>query len=299
MASVVASVRMRLLAVLMRLVYKPRFATAAAGRAMLAREKRSSQPPRSLTARCSVRSSQIGGFDVHVVRAREPRDPAGTGPAVVYLHGGAYCNEIVAQHWGLIADLAEQTGCEVHVPIYGLAPQHTGLEALAFVMAVLGELAAQGRPVHLIGDSSGAGLALIAAQAAAERAEIRLLGATLIAPWLDLSMSNSAVDAIEPTDPWLTRAGLHPIAAAWADGTDVRDPRLSPLFGELHGLPPIEIWVGTRDITMPDCRLLRDRLPPSSLAGYHELPGAIHVVPLLPVPEGRASRREIIEHLAQ
>lgn len=294
-----ASLQMNLLAMLLRIVYKPRFATAAAGRAMLTRQKRSSMPPRSLMRRCSVRRARVGGFDVHVAGAENAPVDADKRPAIVYLHGGAYCNEIVAQHWSLIADLAERTGAEVHVPIYGLAPQHTGLEALAFVMEVLDGLGVAGRPVHLIGDSAGGGLALIAAQAAVDRADIRLLGVTLIAPWLDLSMSNPAVDAIEPTDPWLARAGLHPIAAAWADGTDLRDPRLSPLYGDLQGLPPVEIWVGTRDITMPDCRVLRDRLPAATLADYHELDGAVHVTPLLPVPEGRASRRAIIEGIAR
>lgn len=290
-----ASVQMRLLAVLLRLTYKRRFATAAAGRAGLARPKRSSHPPAWLRKRCDVRSTRVGGFDVHAVRARDARDAPGEGPAVVYLHGGAYCNEIVSQHWSLVADLAEQTRCEVLVPIYGLAPQHNGLEALDFVTQVLERLGARGRPVHLIGDSAGGGLALIAAQAAAGHATIRIVGATLIAPWLDLTMENPGVDAVEPTDPWLTRAGLRPIAAAWADGTDLRDPRLSPIFGDMSGLPPVEIWVGTRDITLPDSRLLRDRLG-SSLAGFHELAGGVHVVPLLPVPEGRASRRAIIEH---
>lgn len=294
-----ASVQMKLLAMLLRIVYKPRFATAAAGRAMLARRKRSSEPPRSLTRRCAVRSARIRGCDVYVVRAKDAPGGADKRPAIVYLHGGAYCNEIVTQHWSLIADLAERTGAEVHVPIYGLTPQHTGFEALAFVMEVLGELGGQGRAVHLIGDSAGGGLALIAAQAAAGQGAIQLLGATLIAPWLDLSMSNPAVDAVEPTDPWLTRAGLHPIAEAWADGADMHDPRLSPINGELRALPPIDIWVGTRDITMPDCRVLRDRLPAAMLAGYHELDGAVHVTPLLPVPEGRASRRSIIEGVAR
>lgn len=294
-----ASVQMNLLAMLLRIVYKPRFATAAAGRAMLARRKRSSEPPRSLTRRCSVHSARVGGFDVHLVRANDAPVDADQRPAVVYLHGGAYCNEIVAQHWSLIADLAEHTGAEVHVPIYGLTPQHTGLEARAFVMEVLAGLAEAGRPVHLIGDSSGGGLALIAAQASADRDEVQLTGATLIAPWLDLSMSNPGVDAVEQTDPWLTRAGLRPIAEAWAAGADVHDPRLSPINGELRGLPPIDVWVGTRDITVPDCRALRDRLPAASLAGYHELDGAVHVTPLLPVPEGRASRRSIVEGVAR
>ena len=60
------------------------------------------------------------------------------------------------------------------------------------------------------------------------------------------------------------------------------------------GLPPIDSWVGSRDITLPDSRLQCDRLDPS-LTCFHELPGAVHVVPLLPLPEGSRSRRAIVE----
>lgn len=289
-----ASWQMHGVAALARLSYQRRYVTEDSGRATLAKSKGSPQPPASLHKTCSVTSPRVGGFDVHTVRHRGARHEAGTGPAIVYVHGGAYCKEIVAQHWGLIADLAEQTGCEVLVPLYGLAPQHTGLEARAFVLAVLEGLATQGRPAHLIGDSSGGGLALIAAQAALGDPTIRLTGATLIAPWLDLTMSNPGIDAVEPTDPWLARPGLRTIAASWADGTPLDDPRLSPIHGEVEGLPPIDVWVGTRDMTMPDCRLLHARLPVASRGTYREITGGIHVVPLLPVPEGRETRRELI-----
>ena len=62
-------------------------------------------------------------------------------------------------------------------------------------------------------------------------------------------------------------------------------------------LPPLQILVGTRDITLPDCRLLRDRLPASVPLTYHEEVGAVHVYPLLPVPEARAGRQAIVDHI--
>jgi acetyl esterase/lipase len=125
-----------------------------------------------------------------------------------------------------------------------------------------------------------------------------VVGVTAMAPWLDLSISNPEVDAVEPHDPWLRRPGLRPLAAAWAGEVPLQDPRLSPLFGDLTRLPPLQILVGTRDITLPDCRLLRDRLPPSVPLTYHEEPGAVHVYPLLPVPEARPGRQAIIDHIA-
>ncbi|GAA0485680.1 esterase [Paractinoplanes deccanensis] len=280
-----ASWQMRGVALFTRLVYRRRFVTEEAGRRTLARAKGPSAPPSRLGLPHDVRT--IGGFPVHHVGTPSDR------PAVVYLHGGAYTSEIVKQHWALVADIVRHTGCDVHVPIYGLSPEHDGLEALAFVTAVVRELTGQGRRCYLAGDSSGGGLALLTAQALPGL----VAGLTVIAPWLDLTMSNPGVDEVEPHDPWLFRAGLRPLAAAWAGDLPLDDPRVSPIFGDLEHLPPTQVLVGTRDITLPDCRLLRDRVPPATKLTYHEQEGAIHAYPLLPVPEARRGRQAIYDHI--
>ena len=237
------------------------------------------------------------GVDVHVVR-RPGHDPSDDG-AVVYLHGGAYTNEIVEQQWAFVAYLARRTGFEVHVPIYGLAPHHTAGEAVDLVAEVVAGLVADGRRVVLCGDSAGGGLALVAAQHASPSVRDRVAGLLLIAPWVDLTMANPEIDAVEPSDPWLTRAGLHPIAASWAGDLGVADPRVSPLFGPLTDLPPVEAWVGTRDITLPDCRELGRRIPADSAFTLHVEDGAIHDYPLLPTPEGRRARRELASRVIE
>jgi acetyl esterase/lipase len=286
--------QMRAVATFIRLAYKRRFTTEAAGRAVLARAKGPSAPPRAITRRCDVQRRQVGGSDVYAVRPRRGTDP---GRAVVYLHGGAYTSEIVKEHWALIAHIAERAGCVVHVPIYGLAPRHHGLEALDLVTRLIAELSQDGRACYLIGDSAGGGLALLGAQAVGGGPAGAVAGLTVIAPWLDLSMSNPAIPEVEPHDPWLARAGLRPMAAAWANGLPLTDPRLSPLYGDLDRLPPLQVLVGTRDITVCDCRALRDRLPPDAPLTYHEEAGAIHAYPLLPVPEARAARAAIVDHI--
>ena len=205
---------------------------------------------------------------------------------MVYLHGVRYTNEIVEQQWGFVGHLARTVGCEVLVPVYGLAPAHHAPEALALVSDLLTDLVADGRRCVLAGDSAGGGLALAAAQLASPEVRHAVAGLVLIAPWVDLTMVNPAIDEIEPHDPWLTRAGLHPIARSWADGIPLDDPRVSPLHGELGGLPPVEVWVGTRDITLPDCRELGARMPAGAAFALHVEDGAIHDYPLLPAPRG-------------
>jgi monoterpene epsilon-lactone hydrolase len=283
---------MTVVAAFTRLAYQRRFTTEEAGLRTLARPKGSSGPPSAILKGFEVSTTRDHGFDLHRVRPHGPD----TGVTVVYLHGGAYTSEIVRQHWSLIAFIAGRTGHEVAVPIYGLAPAHQGLAALEFVTGVIAAETARGRRCYLAGDSAGGGLALLAAQAAGGESG-GVAGVTAIAPWLDLSISNPEVDLVEPHDPWLRRPGLRPLAAAWAGDTPLQDPRLSPLFGDLSRLPPLQILVGTRDITLPDCRLLRDRLPQSVRLTYHEQEGAVHVYPLLPVPEARPGRQAILDHI--
>jgi acetyl esterase/lipase len=282
-------------AAFVRLAYKRRYATESAGRKLLAKAKGRSSPPPGIRKRCVVAHRQVHGQDVYVLRSRRAAGPS--EHSVIYLHGGAYTSEIVKEHWALVAHLAESTGCDVHVPIYGLAPQHHALEALGLVTKLITEQSGNGRRCYLAGDSAGGGLALLAAQAFAGDPAQPVAGLTAIAPWLDLTMSNPEIPAVERIDPWLTRAGLHPIAAAWAGGVPLTDPRLSPLYGRLDDLPPLQLLVGTRDITLPDCRALRDRLAPGTPLTYHEEPGAIHDYPLLPVPEAKPAREALIEHI--
>ena len=288
---------MTVVSAFVRLAYKPRMATAERGRARVAGPKGPSAPPSRLRRRHAVGTRRVGGFDCHTVSPRgRPADRA-----AIYLHGGAYISEISSQHWALVSRLAD-AGVRVEVPSYGLAPQHTYRDAYPFVTAVYRDLVAEfgADGVTVVGDSAGGGLALGLA---------RTLGGTglpqprrliLIAPWLDLTMSNPGIPAVEARDPWLSRAGLHVAAAAWAGGDDPTDPRLSPLNGPLPGLAPIDLYVGTRDICLPDALLLRDR----AMAEGADLrlivcDGAVHVYPLVPAPEGRAAARAIVVTVAE
>lgn len=217
-----------------------------------------------------------------------------TEPEVlVYFHGGAFRSGIARQHWDLIGELADATGRDVLVPRYGLLPEHTADDALLLLRGLHQRL--DGTRVHLLGDSAGGNLALLAAQAwgattAGGEAGPEVVGVTLIAPWLDLSLSNPRIPEVARVDPWLDPESVRPLGTAWAAGRDTQDPEVSPLFGELVGLPPTAVVVGSRDVCLPDCEELARRAPAVRL---HVEEGSPHVFPLLPTPEGRAGRAAI------
>jgi monoterpene epsilon-lactone hydrolase len=291
------SLQMRVVAAFLRLAYKPRMATVERARRRLAEAKGPSDPPAALRKRHDVSTRQVGGFPCHTVAPRGRRSDR----AAVYLHGGAYISEIAPQHWALISRLAD-AGLQVEVPIYGLAPQHTYRDAYPFLTAVYRDLLAdvEASAVTLAGDSAGGGLALGLAQTLGEAGLPQPRRLVLLSPWLDLTLGNPDLPAVEARDPWLSSVGLREAANAWAGGDDPTQARLSPLNGSLTGLAPMDVYVGTREICLPDVLLLQER----AAAEGAELrvticEGAVHVYPLVPAPEGRAAARAIVREMSR
>ncbi|MDA2893350.1 alpha/beta hydrolase fold domain-containing protein [Mycolicibacterium sp. BiH015] len=291
--------QMHVIAAYARLWRRPRtYGSAASAAAFLRRPKHSAAPHVRLTKlrHHRIGETRYGDYTCYTVHPPGQPDVQDSLGSTIYVHGGGYVTEIAVEHWSLIADIATATGRPVHVPIYGLAPDHDALEAHAFLREVLADLTSGG-PVHLAGDSAGGGLALAVTQQWLADGGDPPTGLTLISPWLDATVSNPAIPTLAHLDPWLSVEALHVIAEAWAGPLDIADPRVSPLHGDLSTLPPVDLYVGTRDILQPDCPRLRDEAPEGRVS-YTEEPGALHVYPLLPAPEGRRARAQLLTRLS-
>ena len=108
----------------------------------------------------------------------------------------------------------------------------------------------------------------------------------LLSPWLDVTMTDPAQIELEKVDPLLVRAGPKAAGRWYAGAMSTTDPRVSPLYGEIAGLPPILMFCGTHDILLTDARRLAARAAAEGGdVEYHEEPGLMHVYPLLFFPE--------------
>ena len=243
-------------------------------------------PPKSLRE-VSVRFDS--GWPVYDVgSAQAPR-------RAIYLHGGANIYEIAPQHWSLVAELAPATSARISVPIYPLAPQGTAgvlVEIAAdLVAAMIREVGAD--RVTILGDSAGGGMALATAMVLRDRGEppVRV---TMIAPSLDLSLSDPRVIETATIDPWLDIPGASAAAELYRGDLPVEDPRVSSLNGSLQGLGSLQVFTGTLDMLNEDARRLRAKAAESGHPlEFHEVAGMIHVYPLLPIPEARVARTAI------
>jgi epsilon-lactone hydrolase len=291
------SLQMKVVAGFLRLAYKPRMATADRARKRIAEPKGSKEPPIALQKRHDVTRRVVDGF-LDVTVAPRGRTPA---RAAVYVHGGAYIGEMAAQHWALISKLAD-AGVRVEVPLYGLAPQHTHRDAYPFLTSVYRDLLAEFDPsaVTIAGDSAGGGLAFGLARTLPDAGLRQPRQLVLLSPWLDLTLSNPDIPAVEARDPWLSSAGLRVAGLSWAGGDDPADPRVSPLNGPLAGLPPMHVYVGTREICLPDVLVLQQRAAEQgAVADVTVCEGAVHDYPIVPVPEGRAAARRIVQSISR
>jgi epsilon-lactone hydrolase len=264
--------------------------------AAVAKRPHPARPSRALRRQLTVTWETHDGFEVYTLA---PRASARTG-GVIYLHGGAFTSPITRFHWRFIARMVEATGLSFTVPLYPLTPEHACAEICAWVTTVYRACCAAdpGAPLALMGDSAGGGLALSLAMQVRDAGLPLPSGLILISPWFDVTMTEPSQARIEPSDVMLMRPGVRALGRWYAGEWATTDERVSPLFGALGGLPPIELLCGSHDILVADARRLAARARAEDVAlAYHEEPGLMHVYPLLGLPESRAAEARITRFL--
>jgi acetyl esterase/lipase len=103
-------------------------------------------------------------------------------------------------------------------------------------------------------------------------------GAFLMSPYADLTLSGETLTERQSLDPILTPEGLRVRAPEYLAGADAADPLISPIFGDLRGLPPLLIQVGSHEILLSDALRLAARAATSDVAVTLDVtPGVPHV----------------------
>lgn len=287
------SVSMRLTRSLLR--FRPVSTKSAASvRARVQHRKPSAPVSRGLRRIADVDQTFVNGRPV--IRLTPSSGAGGGGTHLVYLYGGAYISPMLTVHWNIISTLIRLSGVSVTVPQYGLAPEHTVDDAYQLLDAIYDDLVeTPGARVFLAGDSSGGGLAL--GQSIRLRDARRPLpaGVILISPWLDATMSNPKVSALEPMDRMLARPGLVEAGRWWAGNHDPQSPLVSPIFGNLVNLPPVHTYQGAWDLFAADAQDLTDKIRAAGgQAALQLYADAFHVFVGAPwTPEARAALRDI------
>jgi acetyl esterase/lipase len=202
-----------------------------------------------------------------------------TANTILYFHGGVYVIGSAAQTVPLVSDLARRAQAKAVTVDYRLAPEHPYPAAVDDARAAYEGLLAQGvdaGQIALAGESAGAGLAVATLLALRDAGTPLPSSAFLMSPYADLTLSGETILENQAIDPILTPEGLRLRVPDYVGGADASDPQISPVFGDLSGLPPLLIQVGSHEILLSDALRLAGR------AAIDEVPVTLEVTPGVP-----------------
>jgi epsilon-lactone hydrolase len=175
---------------------------------------------------------------------------------LMFFHGGGYCSGSILSHRRLVTEAGRAAGVRTLAIAYRLAPEHPFPAAYDDALTAWRFLRNQGIPAAHIaigGDSAGAGLTVALISRLHDAHEGLPRCAWLISPWTDLTMSGSTLASKEAVDPLMHKTYLNELADAYlAPEMDRKDPRVSPLYADLKGFPPILIQVGSAETLLDD-----------------------------------------------
>jgi acetyl esterase/lipase len=199
----------------------------------------------------AMEASTIGGVKVFILT---PKDipPANRNRLLIHVHGGGYVYNPGESGTGEAIAMAAHGGFKVISIDYRMPPDFPYPAAMDDAMAVWKEAVKMQDPrnMAIFGSSTGGGMTL--AMVLRARQEGLPLPAAIApgTPWSDLTETGDTYRTNEWLDNvlvswhgWLGRA-----AELYANGHDLKDPQLSPIYGDFSGFPPAILTSGTRDL---------------------------------------------------
>lgn len=210
---------------------------------------------------------------------------------ILHCHGGGYSTGSSIYARTLTSKLAMSTSMDVLCFDYRLAPEHPYPAATEDAMKVWNYLMLLGygaRDIILTGDSAGGNLALSLVLKLKEEGRLLPRGMVLMSPWTDLTSSGESFETKAAVDPVLDKAYIDRMIAAYAKGQDLRNPLVSPLFGDFTGFPPTYIQVGENEILLSDSTRLHQAFVDVNVSVKMDIyPGLWHVFQMSPVKAAR------------
>lgn len=211
-----------------------------------------------MPARVDVQKTIVGDIPAEWLR------PAGTteSHAILYLHGGAYTMGSCNTHRALASRLAIAGKAPALLPEYRLAPEHPFPAALQDCVAAYSWLVEYGIPpqkIVVVGDSAGGSLA-VAMAVSLRHNDVPLPAAIVcMSPWADLGLTGESLKTRADVDPICSLEESRFHASRYVGDADPMAALISPIYADLHGLPPMLIHVGDTEILLSDATRLAKR----------------------------------------
>jgi acetyl esterase/lipase len=223
---------------------------------------------------------------------------------VLYFHGGGYTIGSIASYRSYTARLARASRSRVLSVGYRLAPEHPFPAAVDDAVSSYRWLLDQGispSRISVVGDSAGGGLALSMVIAIRDTRVPTPAAIVAIGPSTDLAKEGASMKERAHLDPIVTYESslAHALRYVGAKG-DLKHPLASPLYADLHGLPPLLIMVGTHEALFDDSSRFAAKAKAAGVEVELDIwEEMIHVWPFFAdiLPEGRQAIEKIGDYI--
>jgi epsilon-lactone hydrolase len=220
-------------------------------------------PPRSaLAVPAGYTVEAIGDQGLEFDVAMPSAALAGSPPLIVlYLHGGGYLFGSPKTHRQVLIAMAKAFQAPAYGLDYRLAPEHPFPAAVEDAAKAYQWLLARHPEASIVlaGDSAGAGLAIATAVGVRDSGWKLPKAIVGFSPYSDLAVTGASVEANAKSCAMFTPRGIREAAAIYLAGADARDPRASPLYADLSGLPPMLLFASRHEILRDDTLRLAER----------------------------------------
>jgi monoterpene epsilon-lactone hydrolase len=231
-----------------------------------------------------------------------PEAPASADKAIFYTHGGGYVTGNCVDHRMHVAKFVRDTGVGALLYDYRLAPEHPFPAAMQDTLTAYRWLLDQKllpENIIIVGESAGGGLCLASLLAIRDEGLPLPAAGVALSPWTDLKCTGDSYHINAKQD--ISTLGSWEVWGSYYVGShDPTHSWISPLYGDLHGLPPILIEVGDHEILLDDARRFAEKARSAGVdMTLHVWEGMVHCFPLLApmFPEATQAWEETIVYI--
>lgn len=247
-------------------------------------------PPIRLLNKYDIETAIIDGSKVYTLSVKD-QIPTDT---IYYLHGGGFACGLSLIHWEIITYFADQLGYRIVIPDYPLIPKADYIEIYDFIFNLYKEIAKSKGRLFIVGDSAGASLVLGLSQLIDKEKLRKPDHLIMISPWMDVAMTNTEIERLQPIDPSLDCDGLKYAGQVYSMG-DLQNPLVSPIYGEYQDVSPMTLIVGTLDLLYPDCHKFNEICKEKGVKlSFYEYENMVHLFPLFNIPQAKEAREIMV-----
>jgi acetyl esterase/lipase len=245
-----------------------------------------------------IRDIEVAGIPCKQVT---PEDWApDSSHCIQYAYGGGYIVGSSYEDLVIAIPLAQQCSARIVMVDYCLSPEHPYPEPQQDMQQVYPALLKEYGADRLVvgGESAGGNQALGLLLHIRDTGLAMPRCAALFSPWCDLANQGDSHAFNDNRDPTLSHPWVDIAASLHANGHALDDPGISPIHGDMQGLPPCIITTGSCDLLLSQCLRLARKLRAAGVeCDLRVWEGMWHVFEFYPIPEAAQSILEVADFI--